>query len=208
MAHTNRFARGALQTLAMSQAEQPEGQMVKGRLPCIKLPPGHMLDALEPHVTWPLQWCLRYSQLRFRLRPKWLELFMCREFARDAFEVTDGYCVTQKYLEEEVKTLAVVLKNPPEKGKVKKKLVELSPQELEEVENLVYRMRAAMAHVRNARLHGHTPPARFGIRKGLIALAKTGAPPQLADSPKRDKVAERNCLVRAHASLWWCCWRW
>ena len=152
--------------------------MVKGRLPCIKLVFGALKDAIEPHVTVPLSHCMPYSQIRFRRRPKWMELFRVRQFAIDVLTASSGYCLTQTYLEGEVKPVALEL--------LKKKT--MTPGEEEQLEDLVYRMRAVMAHLRNARLHGHVPPKRFAALKAVIAIVQTGPPPSAVESPCKDKL--------------------
>ena len=165
-------------------------ELQKGRVLCVRLQPGQLTKILEVYIldlSPPiLDRSAAYTQLVFRKRPIWSELFYNRSLADDMFAETGGYMIAQKYIEKEI---SIVL------GKRK---VEITPSLSEAIENLGYRVRAIMSHCRNAKLHGWKPPKRFGILKSTIALACLDAPAaQETDtvSPVKNKKRARDELV-------------
>ena len=153
----------------------------KGRLACIRLSKGALTDALWPHIYGRLDMLVGYSQLHFRRGPVWNELFSVRDVCQDLFTASNGYCLTQKFLESELEI--VQLKRT--------KQTCLSAEDKEHIIDLCYRLRAAMRHARSARVHSWRPPVRFGVLSALIAMCQTAAPPddkQEQESPIKDKT--------------------
>ena len=167
--------------------------MIKGRIPCVKLPKGSLVDALLPHVLLPVSLCCPYSKIHFRKRPNWTELFRVRSIGSDMFTTTHGFCVSQKYLESE---LDLIFEKLYEAAKDEKKAFE--PETDKEREDLGYRIRAVMAHSRATRTHGWKIPVRFGVLKALVAQAKLEFPEksQLApESPIKDTKRRNREMV-------------
>ena len=117
-----------------------------GRIPEANLPKGALHDCLVPHIVLPVSGLVPYSQLNLRRRGKWPELYRNRAVTTDIFSATKGQCVRQKYLYEEV--VAIVK--------------ELDANFVErDVDDLCYRIRAMMSHLRSAKGNSYPTPQRF-----------------------------------------------
>ena len=158
--------------------------MAKGRIPCIHLGKGALKEVLSDHLVVPLAGCNQYSQLKFRRRGKWAEMHRNRGFATDMFVATKGFCLSQSYLTSEIALAGKPLK--PEMTK-----------DDDDVENLAYRIRAMMAHFRNAKKESFPVPTRYAALAAVIHLARLDAPPStdLDKTPCKSKVRLQRELV-------------
>ena len=156
----------------------------------MRLPGGSLTEALTPHlIGGDIDSMIPYSQLHFRRRPKWAELFRVRDCGGDVLGATNGYCIGQKFLESELTIVLLTL--------FKRK--ELSVEETKATVELCYRIRSIMAHLRASRVHNWTPPKRFSILSAYIALAKVEPPPL----NERDAESPRKCKkLAAREQVW------
>ena len=137
----------------------------KGRITCVDLDDGLAASLLSDSLPMAAHCSnlVLYTELNFRRRGKWSELYKNRSFLADVFMATGGYLVRQSSLQRQM--TAYVRKNNIQ-------------GEAMDIESLVYRIRAMMSHLRDAKAKAHKIPRRFECLASVLNNVRIEAPTQ------------------------------
>ena len=146
-----------------------------GRIVCGPMNTRLVADAITINVgeeKRAKQW-FPYSQMDARKRPVWAELWRQRGAAADFFVASNGFLLKQKEMERTVLISMAELKIPEDQHA--------------EAEGVAMRIRAIMAHLRNAKVHSHSIPSRFQQLHAVLQMVSLENPPRTSPSKKMEK---------------------
>ena len=130
-----------------------------GRIPEVTLPDGKIQLVLEANIPEGIEVAAMcpYGTLKWRARGLWPDLYKNRGVLADIFKLSGGGLVHQVSLTKQICCWLDRLQ-PPKK---------YSPQD---AEDLCFRIRIQMSHLRDHAVQKRRPPARFQMLQGVMSL--------------------------------------
>ena len=142
-----------------------------GRIADIKLPAGSLKSVLALHIVLPLPANAHYRKLNMRHRGDWSLLFRSRALLSDLYVATRGHSVGHPYLMAEIRDVVLDMLLPPATRTATTDFARsLQPYE-NDIDELSYRLRVMMSHLRSAKAGNWQVPKRFDSLKAVIQLA-------------------------------------
>lgn len=107
-----------------------------------------------------------YKQLKFRRRGDWAAIYRNRGLLMDAFQASRGRLIRQSSLDRQFRAFMIS---------------EGSECSLDESDQVAYRIRAMMSHLRDARADNRHPPARNQALSAVMNIIDVGADREIAE---------------------------